>query len=39
MGHSNWHIAKKNKSKELGRLLLIDRRGDYFPKFISMPLA
>jgi hypothetical protein len=38
MGQSNWHVAPKKK-KTLEAPHLINRRGDYFPKFISLPLA
>jgi len=38
MGQSNWHVAQ-NKIKTWEALHSINRRGDYFPKFISLTLA
>ncbi len=40
MSQSNWHVAeKKRKYRTWEAPDLINRRGDYFPKLISLPLA
>jgi hypothetical protein len=36
MAQSNWHVAQKKTWKTPH---LINRRNDYFPKFICLPLA
>jgi hypothetical protein len=39
MGQSNCHVAQTKQKKPLEAPHLINRRGDYFLKFISLPLA